>query len=568
MSTSYACAAVVISELVRHGVTEVVMAPGSRNAPLSFALLVAERDGQLRVHVRIDERSAGFVALGLAKVSFRPVAMICTSGTAVGNLHPAVIEAHESNTPLIVITANRPRRLWGTGANQTIDQVGIFSSAVRAATHLAADADGEDEWRRITEATVIAATGDRPGPVQLDIGFAEPLLPDDDQLGAALTAASRDLQLPQCTPCPVAEISAPPRTLVFIGEASAKLAMSAATAAGNCRFPVHIEAGTSLVAGQADLLDGGAWLLADEAFLDRFTPEHVVVIGRPTLARSLNKLLARTGVSYCAVSDHGEWSNPNKIADIQVIASEVSIIGAAQTDFADGWRQGSMAATAAVSSHSAADFDAGAVADLVGRSNPDLLIVGSSNPIRDLDQRLARSMPRNVVVNRGAAGIDGLVSTAVGAALAVAAGSEERAARRCVALLGDLAFLHDSNGLILGPDEPRPALTIVVSNNDGGAIFASLEQGAQQYAASYERIFGTPHGVNIEALCAACGIAYHSADDRQTLRELLQDDPDSIRVIVVRVDRQGERERRTRLKEHVEIAVESNRRQFLPRSER
>lgn len=264
---STACATVVIDELVRGGVREFVMCPGSRNAPLSFALLEAEMAGRLRMHVRIDERSAGFLALGLAKATGTLTALMGTSGTAVANFHPAVIEADLSGTPLLVLTANRPQNLWGTGANQTIDQVGIFGSATRTAVHLPAviGPSANAIWRSRVCRMLAAATGvdGRSGPAQLDIGFAEPLTPSYGEDLVALYAGrkngepwTRTIAAPRID----GEINPPRRTLVFVGETTSSLAQTAVSSACEAGYPVHIEAGTSLAAAQEGCLGAGAWL--------------------------------------------------------------------------------------------------------------------------------------------------------------------------------------------------------------------------------------------------------------------------------------------------------------------
>lgn len=544
-----ACANTVIDELVRGGVREFVMSPGSRNAPLSFALLEAESAGRLRIHVRIDERSAAFLALGLAKASGTPTALMCTSGTALANFHPAIIEADLSGTPLVVVSANRPQSLWGTGANQTIDQVGIFGPATREVVHLpaAGGPPANPLWRsRVCRVLAAAAgTDGRPGPVQLDIGFAEPLNPAYHESATEFAGRANGEPWTAVIAAPriEGEISPPRRTLVFVGETSKSLAVSAVSSACEAGFPVHVEAGTSLSAAQRGCLDAGAWLLANEEFLDDYRPDHVVIVGRPTLTRSIGKLISRPRVGLSVISDHGEWSDPAGKASTTLVIGAVRITGTVDTQFATAWREADRRATAAVRTLDADGLDAGEVAAVVTRAGADVLVVASSNPIRDVDLRAQRRAV-NLVVNRGAAGIDGLVSTAVGVALSLSDARTPAPQAKTVALLGDLALLHDSNGLVIGPDEPRPRLTIVVANNDGGAIFASLEQGAAEYAGQFERIFGTPHGVDIQSLCAATGTAYVEAKEASELAALLVENPAGIRVVEVKLDRADERPRR------------------------
>ncbi|PRZ39097.1 2-succinyl-5-enolpyruvyl-6-hydroxy-3-cyclohexene-1-carboxylate synthase [Antricoccus suffuscus] len=560
-----ACATVIIDELVRGGVREFVMSPGSRNAPLSFALLEAQDAGRLRIHVRIDERSAAFLALGLAKATGTPTALMCTSGTALANFHPAIVEADMSGTPLVVVSANRPQSLWGTGANQTIDQVGIFGRATRDVVHLPAvgGPPANALWRSRVCRILAAATGTvgRPGPVQLDVGFAEPLTPSYDESPSQYPGRANGEPWTAVIAAPriEGEISPPRRTLVFVGETSTSLAASAVSSACEAGFPVHVEAGTSLAAAQRGCLDAGSWLLADEKFLDDYRPDHVVIVGRPTLARSIGKLTSRPRVGVSVISDHGEWSDPTGKASTTLVIDTVRISGTVDTEFATAWRDADRRATGAVRALDAGELDggvldAGEVAAVVTGAGADVLLVASSNPIRDVDLR-AQRRAANVVVNRGAAGIDGLVSTAIGVALSVTDARLPAPQAKAVALLGDLALLHDSNGLVIGPDEPRPRLTIVVVNNDGGAIFASLEQGAPEYAAQFERIFGTPHGVDIASLCAATGTTYVEAKSASELALLLAQDPAGIRVIEVKLDRAEERRRRLDHAEAVSRAI-------------
>lgn len=544
-----ACATVIVDELVRGGVTEFVMSPGSRNAPLSFALLEAENAGRLRIHVRIDERSAAFLALGLAKASGTPTALMCTSGTALANFHPAIVEADMSGASVVVVSANRPQSLWGTGANQTIEQVGIFGDAARDVVHLPAvtGPSANAMWRsRVCRVLAVATGADgRPGPVQLDIGFVEPLTPAYDESPTRYPGRAHDEPWTAVIAAPriEGEISPPWRTLVVVGETSASLAASAVSSACETGFPVHVEAGTSLAAARDGCLDAGAWLLADDEFLDKYRPDHVVIVGRPTLGRSIGKLISRPRVGVSVVSDHADWTDPAGTASTALVIDAVRITGTVDTDFASAWRDADQRASSAVHALDAGGFDAGEVAAIVTRAGADVLLVASSNPIRDVDLRAQRRAV-NVIVNRGAAGIDGQVSTAVGVALSVSDARKPAPQAKTIALLGDLALLHDSNGLVIGPHEPRPRLTIVVANNDGGAIFATLEQGAPEYAEQFERVFGTPHGVDMQSLCAATGTAYVEAKDADELASLLVENPAGIRVIEVKLDRADERARR------------------------
>lgn len=540
-----------IRTLLLAGVREFVLCPGSRNTPLSLELAEAESRGLLRLHVRIDERTAAFLALGLAKGSGAPAAVISTSGTAVANFHPAVVEASMSHTPIAVVTANRPLSMLGTGANQTIPQVGIFGDATRATVHVADERP--DTWQGALHKAVYAMSGSPvgQGPVQIDLGFTPPLVPTD--LDFITPVQQDEPHLAIVAEAPIALVALPPRSLVVVAECRAELAESAVRTAVSAGFPVHIEAGTSLAAANDACLRAGAFLLRSELVRD-WRPEHLLVVGRPTLSRPIPALVQSGDVEVTIVSDDASLTNPMQTGVPPARASKVEITGLVDADFARAWERADIAAAEVIDAQTREVFDAGAAVAVVAESRPDVLVVASSNPVRDLDERAVRRSQR-VVANRGAAGIDGLVSTAVGVALATGTAAGPA---RITATLGDLAFLHDANGLVIGPSEPRPNLTIVVVNNDGGAIFASLEQGAPEYAEHFERVFGTPHGVDLEALCAATSTPYRRCGDAGSLVDALATTAEGIRVIEVPVSRKRERERRQDLARRILAAIETS----------
>lgn len=541
-----------IRTLMLAGVREFVLSPGSRNTPLSLELAEAESRGLLRLHVRIDERTAGFLALGLAKGSGKPVAVVCTSGTAVANFHPAVVEAALSHTPIAGISANRPLSMLGTGANQTIKQVGIFGDFARAAVHV--DDQRPDTWDVALRGAALAMTSSPTGagPVQIDLGFTPPLVPSDLDFITPIQDDEARLAIETDPASVVVEL--PPRSLVVVAECGAELAATAVESALAAGFPVHVEAGSALAAARPTCLRAGAFLLRS-TLLEQHRPEHLLVVGRPTLSRPIPALAAAGDIEVTVISDDPSLTNPMQTGSAAIRANRLSIAGRADPAYAAAWRAADSAAASVIDEQSHAVFDAGSATAAVAASAPDLLVVASSNPIRDLDERSPRRGQR-VIVNRGAAGIDGLVSTAIGAAIADQ--SQHPARRRtAVALLGDLAFLHDSTGLMLGPAEPRPDLTFVIVNNDGGAIFSGLEQGAPEYAEHFERVFGTPHGVDLRALCAATSTPYRQCADLASLQEALGEQTTGIRVIEVPVSREGERERRRSLTARVIEAAEA-----------
>ena len=505
----------VVAALLEAGVREVVLAPGSRNAPLAFAAHDAAEAGLLRLHTRVDERTAGFLALGLAR-NRGAAAVVCTSGTAVANLHPAVLEAAHAGVPLVAVTADRPARLRGTGANQTTDQVGVFGPLVPT-TDLA----------------------DLPvgllldlGPTHLNVQLDDPLVPTDRWVPDVVPG-----EPPQpVRPMIYETVALGPRTVVVAGDDAGPPARILAEQAG---WPLLAEpssgsrTGTHPIRTYRLLLDGE---------LGRQV-QRVVVFGHPTLSRPVARLLARDDVTVLDAGTTGVWSDrPFPVAD-RFLSGRPAAEEADDPVWLEEWR----AADASVSRQldrllaSEPDLTPHEVAGAVSRGLPPegLLVVGASHPIRDLDLMVAPYAVgdrRKVLANRGLSGIDGTVSTAIGAALGRPRSS------RALALMGDVTFVHDATGLVLGPREERPDLTIVVVNDDGGSIFATLEQGADPYADRYDTLFGTPHGVDLAALCAATRTPHWRVGSLPELEQALATPHGGIEVVEVRVRRDNRRE--------------------------
>ena len=550
MNPSTALARVLVDELVRGGVREAVLAPGSRSAPLAFALHAADAAGLLRLHVRIDERSAAFLALGLAKASGRPVPVVTTSGTATANLHPAVLEADRSGTPLLLLTADRPPELRGTGANQTVDQLGLYGGAVRLFVELGTPSGRRGDngyWRSATCRVLSAALGDLgtpPGPVHVNLGLREPLVPDEDPSwvepfdgrpgGAPWTA--RAAAPPPARPAD----DLPARTVVVVGDACAADTQAALALAARRGWPVVVEPSASARPTREVLLVPEL-LLGAPGWVAAHRPDRVLVVGRPTLSRSVGRLAA--GSPSDVVAQLGSWPDPTGAAHRVLPGVPQPGDGEVDPDWLATWQDAAGAADDAAGAVLEAAVLAGdgvvepvvagrvAAAATGDGDAPGLLVVGSSKPVRDLFLAGPQA-GLTVLANRGVAGIDGMVSTALGAALAHRATGGGAA----YALLGDLTFLHDANGLVLGPDEPRPDLTVVVVNNDGGAIFGLLEQGGEQHAASFERVFGTSHGVDLGALCAATRTPHVRVEDLVSLDDALAP-AEGLRVVEVVTDR-------------------------------
>lgn len=535
MNPSTTQARVVVDELIRGGVRDVVLCPGSRNAPLAFALQDADRSGRIRLHVRIDERTAGYLAIGLAigaPNNSAPVCIAMTSGTAVANLGPAVVEANYARVPLIVLSANRPYEMLGTGANQTMEQLGYFGSQVRATISLGLAEEAPDRlaahnatWRSATCRVLAAATGSRTanaGPVHFDIPLREPLVPDPEPHRAAIPDGRPHGKPWTYTP-PVSfdqplDIDLSADTVVVAGHGAgvhpnlAELPTVAEPTAPAGANPLHPLA------------------------LPLLRPQQVIMLGRPTLHRPVSALLADPKVPVYALTTGPRW--PDVSGNSQATGTRAVITGTPSPAWLRRCAEVNQHALRAVRSQLAAHplttglHVAAAVADALRPG--DQLVLGASNPVRDAALVGLDSHGIQVRSNRGVAGIDGTVSTAIGAALAHQG--------RTIALIGDLTFVHDSSGLLIGPTEPTPRqLTIVVSNDNGGGIFELLEQGDPRFSDVSSRVFGTPHDVDVGALCRA----YHVESRQIEVGELpaaLDEPGPGMRVLEVKADRSSLRQ--------------------------
>lgn len=522
-----ALARATIDLLLASGVGDLVLAPGSRNAPLAFAAADAAAAGLLRLHTRIDERSAAFLALGLTRSGAR-AAVTCTSGTAVANLHPAVLEAVHAGVGLVVLTADRPTRLSGTSANQTTDQVGIFGPLVPTL-----DVATPEELPTQFLRTRVGL--DRP--VHLNLRFDDPLIPADRWTPSAPPGV--ESPAPSRPEGPLLDPAVP--TVVVAGDDAGPPARRLAQDAG---WPLFAEPSSGSRTGLNALRCyrlllglGEAWEGDPAARIRR-----VVVAGHPTLSRPVQRLLARPDVEVLDLEAPGRFTRPFPVAE-HVPGARVDPAGTPDAAWLPLWQDADRALGRRLDALLAAEPAltpwevAGAVARAVVPGA--LLVVGPSSPIRDLDLMVhgyevgARRM---VMANRGLAGIDGVVSTAIGAALG------RPHSTRAIAFVGDVTFLHDSGGLVLGPDEPRPDLTVVVANDDGGSIFATLEQGDPRFGDRFERLFATPHGVDLASLCAATRTPYARADSLPELEQLLASPNGGLEVVEARIGRADRRE--------------------------
>ncbi len=571
MNPSTAFGITFSDELIRCGLREVVLAPGSRSTPLAMAFFEAERQHRLRLHVRIDERSASFTALGLAKVSRRPVAVLCTSGTAAANFHPAVIEADESCVPLLVLTADRPPELRGVGANQAIDQIKLYGNAVRwfceaglpeARPGMAA------YWRSLacqSWAHAAGGAGGLAGPVHLNLPFSEPLVPGE---GAGGTSREWPESLdgrpdgqpwthfggPQ-TAGHVLELPWTERGAVVCGDGDYD-ALALVELAERAGWPLLAEPSSGARRGP-NALSAYQHLLATPGFVAAYQPDLLVSAGRPGLSRGqLAFLGAGSATRHVVIAQGpGRWADPQRAATD--VAQSVRLSGTPGshdpriTAWLEAWRRADDAARQAVDAVLDEDdtlTEPRLARDLAaGLPAAALLWCGSSLPVRDIDFNLLPRPDIRVLTSRGASGIDGTTSAAIGAALAHDGPA--------FALIGDLTFLHDASGLALGPSEPRPDLCLIVVNNDGGGIFSTLEQAA--FPGSFERLFGTPHGAGLHHLAAAFGLPYQRLEQPGELTKALAGT--GLRIIEARTGREAGAALRARLRAAAAAAIRPSR---------
>lgn len=476
VNTSTRLARNITRQLIENGVTDVVLSPGSRNAPLSIALYAAEQKGLIKLHVRIDERTGAFFALGMAKASGKPVAVVCTSGTAAANYHPAVLEAHHSQVPLLVITADRPERLRQTGANQTTLQAKIYGESVALAEDISKP---EHDLREAFDALLI-------GPVHLNVQFDEPLLPEDD--GAWLGELARgDTAKPK--PAKLRDLLiTETRGVIVVGHDRGGLdAREISKFAENIGWPLVAEDPLSF----AQSVPYASLFLTAKKIRDALRPEVAIVVGRTTLSRSLNALI-KSAKREIVIDPRVAVIDINRNADqIFLAIPRVKRDSEIDSEWIALWNTYSEE-TASLLNALPKWFE-GSIARSFARFLPDqsTLFVSSSRPIRDLEGFAAPRGDIETFANRGLAGIDGNISTALGVA-------SQRSAT--VAIMGDLSFLHDLTGLI-GVGDIN--LRIFVINNDGGGIFSTLPQ---HNAVGFEKIFGTPHGLDPALIAESMGV--------------------------------------------------------------
>ena len=530
-------ASAILSSLDALGVTHVLYCPGSRSAPFAYALEAGSFGGDVRAV--LDERGAGFAAVGLARTGVLP-AIVVTSGTAVAELAPAVLEASHARLPLLVVSADRPGELRGVGASQATDQSRLFGTHVRAQVDLEpqeASATLVGHLARCVAAACGAPTG-TPGPVQINVAFRDPLTPaaSGDEAGACFVP--RPTRVLPASPVSARweDVVGPAAAgLIVAGEGASPRALEWSRASG---FPLLAEPASGAWAG------GGVTPFEQSLVASPLgrEAETVVVTGRPTLSRPIHALLARPDVRVILVDPHSPWVDISGNASVVVADLEPARepIRAAQAEWASHVRDAARAAGERIDSLLAAGSGRTTLdlARAVAASTSGPLVLGASNPVRAFDLAVPTLEGRAIHSNRGQAGIDGTIATAVGICLGAGSVGEATApaGERVTAVMGDLTACHDASSLALAASVGAH-LDIVVADDRGGGIFATLEHGRATTPEAYDRWFGVAQEVDYEALAAAYGVAFARADEPQELESLLAQPISGPRLIHAPVER-------------------------------
>lgn len=534
-------ASAILESLDALGVTHVLYCPGSRSAPFAYALEAGSFAGDARPV--LDERGAGFAAVGLARTGALP-AIVVTSGTAVAELAPAVLEASHARLPLLVLSADRPGELRGVGASQATDQAGFFGTHVRASIDLEPQEASPSLVGHLARAVAAAcgAPSGTPGPVQINVAFRDPLTP------VRLASDSEDEAVAPFVPRPTRVMGAhavPARWEDVVGPADAGLIVAGEGASPRARewseasgFPLLAEPASGAWCG------GGATPFEQSLVSSPLGREvdAVVVTGRPTLSRPIQALLARPDLRVVVVDPHAPWVDISGNASVVVADLEPARepIRAAQAEWAARVREAARDAGERIESLLASGSGrtmldlARSVAALT--SGP--LVLGASNPVRAFDLAVPTLEGRIVHSNRGQAGIDGTIATAVGICLGSGYAGETSApsGERVTAVMGDLTACHDASSLALAASMGAH-LDIVVADDGGGGIFATLEHGRAASDEAYDRWFGLAQSVDYEALAAAYGVAFARADAPRELESLLAHPANGPRLIHAPVER-------------------------------
>lgn len=536
-------ASAILASLDALGLTHVLYCPGSRSAPFAYALEAGAFSGDARAV--LDERGAGFMAVGLARTGALP-AIVVTSGTAVAELAPAVLEASHARLPLLVVSADRPGELRGVGASQATDQSRLFGTHVRAQVDLEpqeASTTLVGHLTRCVAAACGAPTG-TPGPVQINVAFRDPLTP----VSPASASASGDEAGASFVPRPTRVLPASPvsaRWEDVVGPAAAGLIIAGEGASPRARewsrasgFPLLAEPASGAWAG------GGVTPFEQSLVASSLGREAdtVVVMGRPTLSRPIHALLARPDVRVILVDPHAPWVDVSGNASVVVADLEPARepIRAAQAEWASRVRDAARDAGERIDSLLAAGSGRTTLdlARAVAASTSGPLVLGASNPVRAFDLAVPTLEGRVIHSNRGQAGIDGTIATAVGIAVGAGYGGEATvpASERVTAVMGDLTACHDASSLALAA-ATRAHLDIIVADDRGGGIFATLEHGRATTPEAYDRWFGVAQEVDYEALTAAYHLAFARVDNPAQLARVLETPQAGPRLVHVPVER-------------------------------
>lgn len=511
-------ASAILHTLDALGVTHVLYCPGSRSAPFAYALESGAFRGDARAV--LDERGAGFLAVGLARTGALP-AVIVTSGTAVAELAPAILEASHARLPLLALTADRPGELRGVGASQATDQARLFDTHARACVELEPEEASPALIGRLTRAVAAAcgAPAGAPGPVQINVAFRDPLTPAPAQSPRGAGAES------SCVPRPsrvIPSSPAPARWEETVGEGVAGLIVAGEGASPHARL-WSLASGFPLLSEPASgAWQGGGVTPYEQSIVSGEIGREVdtvVVAGRPTLSRPIQALLARPDVRVIVVDPHAPWVDIS--GNASTVVAELAAATRPVSEDTAAWAARVGQAADAAGQKIDALLTAGSgrtmldLARAVARSTTGPLVLGASNPVRAFDLGVASLDGRTIHSNRGQAGIDGTVATAVGVALGSGA-SPRGSLGRVTAVMGDLTLCHDASSLALAASA-RADLDIVVADDGGGGIFATLEHGRAADPAAYDRWFGVAQNVDYAALAAAYGIDFAAASDPQEL---------------------------------------------------
>ena len=559
-ATTATFCATLVDEWLHCGVRHAVVSPGSRSTPI--ALEIANRQ-EIEMHIFHDERSAAFAALGIAKASGVPAILVCSSGTAAVEFHPAVVEAHHSETPILICTADRPAELQGVGAPQTIDQQNLYGVAIRKFVNTEVANDSESHtWRHIARDLFATSLGDVQGPVHLNLRFREPLmgfatnLPPRDANDAVITKkvalpSSRSLRK-------LNKALESEKGLIIAGPENYRVE-SILRLAENLGWPIVADPRSGTRVPNKLVVAGADAILRDEDFSKRLRPDVVLRFGTLPASKVVNSWLSGSGANQVVITTTPSLTDPDRQCSLHIVsdidelcAGLVSVhskefVRKRSLSWLDKWVAAEDSAQKAINA---------ALADEPGLTEPGVaraiyalvpeashLVVSSSMPIRDVEWFGAPRNGLRVHANRGANGIDGVVSTAVGVALATR--------QPTTLLIGDIALLHDVNGLI-NLASRKIDLRIVVIDNNGGGIFSFLPQAQALDEAKFEKIFGTPHDANIKMLAQAHQINTHELTNISDLAEVLsQRGPWLARVVT-------DRQENVKVHERINQMVASN----------